>query len=74
MFELIAAVLFLGLLVGIVWQACRITRGMAKLVILIALALALPALVSFFLMVSGIFLLTPLGLTLVIFSLVKSCV
>ena len=74
MFEMVATVVFLLLLVGVVRMAFKISWGLAKIAILAALAVVLPALVGCFVVFSGMFLLLPLGLMLMAFGMVKACI
>ena len=74
MFETVITVLFLALLVGVVRLTFKISWGLMKIAILVAMALVLPALVGCFLVASGIFSLMPLGLMLMAFGIVKACV
>lgn len=74
MFETVVTVLFFALMAGVVRSVFLANRGAAKIALIAALAVVLPALVGCLLTVSGMFLLMPLGLMLMAFGMVKACV
>ncbi len=74
MFEMIVTILFFALMAGVVRSVFLADRGLAKIGLMAAMAVVLPALVGCLLTVSGMFLLMPLGLMLMAFGMVKACV
>ena len=74
MFELFVLILFGWLFIGVLRLAFKVTWGLAKIAAMILLALALPMLVAFLLMASGVILLLPVLLIGAAFGILRACV
>ena len=73
MFELFVLILFCWLFIRSLRLAFRVTWGLAKIIAVLLLALALPILVAFLLMAGGILLLLPVLLIGTAFSILRTC-
>ena len=73
MFELLAIVIFIWLMVKAAGLVLRLTWGLAKFLAGAVIVLALPVLVLCLVFAGGVALLVPLGMVAVTAGLVKAC-
>jgi len=73
MFELLVLVLFCWIFFGSIRLMFKIAWGLAKILAVILLVLALPSLIGCLLFASGAILLVPIALVFVAWSLLKTC-
>ena len=74
MFELLAIVVFVWLLIKTIGLAFKLTWGMAKIVASILLVLALPLLIVCLLFVGGAILIVPVAMIGIAAGIMKSCI
>ena len=73
MFELLVLVLFCWIFFGSIRLMFKIAWGLAKILAVILLVLALPSLIGCLLFASGAILLVPIALVFIAWGLVKTC-
>ena len=73
MFELLAVVIFIWLLVKVAGFAFRLTWGVAKITAFLLIGLALPVMIVCFAFVGGVVLLVPLVMIAVAAGILKAC-
>ena len=73
MFELLVLVLFCWIFFGSIRLMFKIAWGLAKILAVILLVLALPSLIGCLLFASGAILLVPIALVFIAWSLLKTC-
>lgn len=73
MFELLALILFCWIFFGSIRLMFKIAWGLAKILAVILLILALPSLVGCLLFASGAILLVPIALVFIAWGLLKTC-
>ena len=73
MFELLAVVIFIWLLVKVAGFAFRLTWGVAKIAAFLLIGLALPVMIVCFIFVGGVVLLVPLVMIAVAAGILKAC-
>ena len=73
MFELLALVLFCWIFFGSIRLMFKIAWGLAKILAVILLVLALPSLIGCLLFASGAILLVPIALVFIAWGLLKTC-
>ena len=73
MFELLAVVIFIWLLVKVAGFAFRLTWGVAKIAAFLLIGLALPVMIVCFAFVGGVVLLVPLVMIAVAAGILKAC-
>ena len=73
MFELLVLVLFCWIFFGSVRLMFKIAWGLAKILAVILLVLALPSLIGCLLFASGAILLVPIALVFIAWGLLKTC-
>lgn len=73
MFELLVLILFCWIFFGSIRLMFKIAWGLAKMLAVILLILALPSLVGCLLFASGAILLVPIALVFIAWGLLKSC-
>ena len=73
MFELLVLVLFSWIFFGSIRLMFKIAWGLAKILAVILLVLALPSLIGCLLFASGAILLVPIALVFIAWGLLKTC-
>ncbi len=73
MFELLVLVLFCWIFFGSIRLMFKIAWGLAKILAVILLVLALPSLIGCLLFASGAILLVPIALVFIAWGLLKTC-
>ena len=73
MFELFVLVMFCWIFFGSVRLMFKIAWGLAKILAVILLVLALPSLIGCLLFASGAILLVPIALVFIAWGLLKTC-
>ena len=73
MFELLVLVLFCWVFFGSIRLMFKIAWGLAKILAVILLVLALPSLIGCLLFASGAILLVPIALVFIAWGLLKTC-
>lgn len=73
MFELLVLILFCWIFFGSIRLMFKIAWGLAKILAVILLILALPSLVGCLLFASGAILLVPIALVFIAWGLLKTC-
>jgi len=73
MFELLVLVLFCWIFFGSIRLMFKIAWGLAKILAVILLVLALPSLIGYLLFASGAILLVPIALVFIAWGLLKTC-
>ena len=73
MFELFVLVLFCWIFFGSIRLMFKIAWGLAKILAVILLVLALPSLIGCLLFASGAILLVPIALAFIAWGLLKTC-
>lgn len=74
MFEILAVIVFLWLLVKVIGFALKLTWGLAKIAASILIGLALPLLVVSLVFAGGLLLLLPVGLLVIAAIVLRACV
>ena len=73
MFELLVLILFCWIFFGSIRLMFKIAWGLAKILAVILLVLALPSLIGCLLFASGAILLVPIALVFIAWGLLKTC-
>lgn len=73
MFELFVLVMFCWIFFGAIRLMFKIAWGLAKILAVILLVLALPSLIGCLLFASGAILLVPIALVFIAWGLLKTC-
>ena len=73
MFELLVLVLFCWIFFGSIRLMFKMAWGLAKILAVILLVLALPSLIGCLLFASGAILLVPIALVFIAWGLLKTC-
>lgn len=73
MFELFVLVMFCWIFFGAIRLTFKIAWGLAKILAVILLVLALPSLIGCLLFASGAILLVPIALVFIAWGLLKTC-
>ena len=74
MFELLVLILFVWLFIKAIGLAFKVSWGLAKVIAVILSVLALPVLISCFLIAGGAALLLPVALVAAACGILKACV
>ena len=73
MFEVVVLVMFCWIFCGAMRLMFKIAWGLAKILAVILLVLALPSLIGCLLFASGAILLVPIALVFIVWGLLKTC-
>ena len=74
MFELFVLILFCSIFFSSIRLMFKVAWGLAKILAVILLILALPSLIGFLLYASGVILLLPIVLIAIVWGILRSCI